>query len=236
MATYTDQDWYDALARKYGQPAHPHFPSQTDLAKWQEKLPDSLLNYWEQFGWGGFSDGQYWLCNPSLLMPVIEEVFTGDPDFFPEDLTPFGYNAFGVIDIFIGRGRTMTLDLPFGTVTWRDQSINTHTGEKNSDFLLVYRRFNSAARRLDWDDEEGAPLFPQARESLGTLGKRQMYGFVPAVVAGGANRVENLQIVPLVEHLVFLAEIKTPTLYDYLPSDDDGIGTLVPRRLVGPQN
>lgn len=49
--------------------------------------------------------------------------------------------------------------------------------------------------------------------------------------------VENLQIVPLVGHLVLLASLKPPTLYDYERPDggQSGFGTLVPKRVVGPQ-
>lgn len=52
----------------------------------------------------------------------MEQVFAGDPKYSTDDLILFGYNALGMIDVFMGRSSTMTVNLVFGTVIWRDQS------------------------------------------------------------------------------------------------------------------
>lgn len=233
----TDEDWYDDLVKKYGTPSHATRPTDGDLQKWQGILPDLLLRYWREQGWGGLAKGQYWVCNPDLLRPVIEELFTGDPDIAPDDMIPIGYNALGRIDVYFGKGRTMTVDLPFGTVRWRDESINSYTKEPSSEFDVIYGRIASGAHRIDRRDEYGEKLFPKALKRLGELSTGTIYGFVPAYLMGGALKVENLQTLPIVEHLVFLASVQMPTLYDYDKPEDgeDGFGALKPRRLVGPQ-
>lgn len=238
MAGPTEQEWIDDTLQKYGPMENAVYPSADEHAKWQGRLPERLLRFWQDHGWGSLSKGQYWVCNPDQLRPVIEELFTDDPEFDLDDMIPFGYNAIGMIDVYFGAGRTMTINLPFGSVTWRDQSTNSATGKPNSEFMVIFRRIRSGAHILDWNDERGTPIFPWALENLGELTSGEIYGFIPAYAMGQRFPVENLQKVPLVEHLVFLASLQRPTLYDYVRPEggQGGFGTLVPRRLVGPQD
>lgn len=118
MPEYTEQDYYDDLVQSFEPTIFPTYPSQDQLAYWRKRLPDFLLRYWSEQGWGSLSNGQYWVCDPDQFCPVMEEVFAGDPEYHADDLIPFGYNALGMIDVLMGQGRTMTIDLMFGTVTW----------------------------------------------------------------------------------------------------------------------
>ena len=237
MTDYTDLDWYDDLVAEFGPVTAPRFPTEKDLQKWRGRLPDLLLRFWQEQGWGGNHDGKYWVCNPDVLRPVIDEVFAGDPEFEPSDLIPIGYNAFGVIDIFMGRGRTMSLDLPYAISSWRDDSFNTYTGKPESDFSCLYSRISLGAFRIDRNAETGAPMFPWAVEKLGPLGPNEIYGLVPAYAMTQRIPLENLRKLPVVEHLVFLAGLQAPTLYQYsLPTGDQGgFGSLTPLRRLGPQ-
>lgn len=232
----TDDDFYNDTIKKYGPIAHSVLATSASIEKWRSDFPELLLKWWAEEGWGSLSNGQYWLCDPDQLRPVMEEVFEGDPEYTPDDLIPFGYNALGMIDVFMGQGRTMTINLPFGSIRWRDQSLNTR-GERNSEFQVLIRRIRSGAHRLDWNDENGIQIFPWVLKNLGPLAPGEIYGFVPAYSMTQRYPVENLQKQPLVEHLVFLASLQKPTLYDYEKPEggQGGFGTLVPRRTVGSQ-
>jgi hypothetical protein len=237
---WTDEDRYGWFVEQ-NEPHGPRiFPTEAQLAKWRPRLPEPLLRHWQTVGWGGFNRGKYWVCDPDLLRPVIEALFTGDPDFHPDDLIPLGYNALGEIDVFMGRGRTMSLDLPDGFVRWRDGSKSLDGLRDVSDFAVIYHALDegmyaNGELRLDSD---GADMFVPAAERLGELQSGEIYGFFPALALGGASRVENMEKAPLIEHLLFLIELKTPTLYDYArpEGDEGGFGTLIPRRFVGPQD
>ncbi len=63
-------------------------PSAADVEAYRGKLPDFLLRFWIDHGWCSWSDGQYWLCNPSLPKPVLDYVFRGDPELDPKECTP----------------------------------------------------------------------------------------------------------------------------------------------------
>ncbi|WP_288947778.1 GAD-like domain-containing protein [uncultured Paracoccus sp.] len=234
MVEFTDLDAYNDLVQSFGPPAHRRFPAEEQLAHWRPRVPELLLRYWAEEGWGSLSKGQYWVCDPDYLRPVLEEVFAGDPEYNVDDLIPFGYNALGMIDAAMGEGRSMTIDLGFGTVTWRGPQAEF----PQSEFMGVYySRISTGAHRLDWNDEDGIPLFPWALENLGELAPGEIYGFVPAYSASGDYPVRNLQKLPLIEHLVMLASLSPPTLYDYVQPEGEqgGFGTLVPIRKVGQQ-
>lgn len=236
MVQYSEQDYFESLIRKYAPVAHS-YPTEAQVEKWRGRLPDFLLRWWSEQGRGSLSNGQYWVCDPDQLRPVMEEVFAGDPKYNVDDLIPFGYNALGMIDVFMGQGRTMTIDLMFGTVTWRDQSGGPDE-EETPDFMPIYFRISGGAHRLDWNDEDMIPLFPWALENLGELQPGEIYGFVPAYSTSGDYPVRNLQRLPLIEHLVMLANLSPPTLYDYVQPEGEqgGFGTLVPIRKVGRQS
>lgn len=147
MANYSSQELYDALVIKYAPPVFQTYPTQDQLNRWSGHLSDYLLRWWSEQGWGPLANGQYWVCSPDQLRPVLEEVFAGDPQYHANDLIPFGYNALGMIDVFMGEGRTMTIDLVFGTVIWRDHT-GTPSEEEKPDFMAIYFRINGGAHRL----------------------------------------------------------------------------------------
>ncbi len=234
MTVYTDEDWYDDLVNDYAPPAFQSFPTDDQIVYWRQRIPELMLRWWTEQGWGSLNNGKYWVCDPEQLRPVLEEVFAGDPEFRADDLIPFGYNALGMINAAMGQGRSMSIDLLFGTVTWQGPQEEFPESEFSG---VYYNGIAIGAHRFEWKDEDDIPIFEWALKNLGPLQPGEIYGFVPAYSVTGDYPVRNLQKVPLVEHLVMLASLSPPTLYDYvMPEDGEpGFGTLIPRRKVGPQ-
>jgi len=51
---------------------HPRvYPTPEQIARFREKLPDRLLAYWAEFGWGGFGNGMFWLVNPDEYSSIL---------------------------------------------------------------------------------------------------------------------------------------------------------------------
>lgn len=67
-------------------------------------------------------------------------------------------------------------------------------------------------RALDYPDETDQPLFDRALAKLGPLAPDEMYGFEPALVAGGKPRLEFLHRVKLDQHLTLLRQLAAPSL------------------------
>jgi len=45
MKTYTEQDYFDALIRKYAPPAFQTHPTQDQLTHWHGHLPNFILRW-----------------------------------------------------------------------------------------------------------------------------------------------------------------------------------------------
>lgn len=60
--------------------------------------------------------------------------------------------------------------------------------------------------------EGGFTPIDVALGNLGPLAPDEMYGFEPALVAGGKMRLENLRKVKLDQHLTILRQLAAPTM------------------------
>lgn len=73
-------------------------------------------------------------------------------------------------------------------------------------FALKKRKY------CDLNDEAEHPLFDRALAKFGPLAPDEMYGFEPALVAGGKMRLQNLRKVKLDQHLTILRQLAAPTM------------------------
>lgn len=175
-----------------------HVPVSS-MDRYRGKLPDQLLAYWEDHGWCGYGKGLFWTVNPQEYEPVLE-AWIGETQFMEED-------AYHII------ARSAFGDLYF----W---------GEKNGacleisapDSLCIYQPSTMVGERMNFgvqaffgslfpDEIDFEDLFNPALKKLGRLKYDEMYGFVPAIALGGPTKVDNLQRVKAVEHLVILAQL-----------------------------
>jgi hypothetical protein len=231
-------DWFKEILQEDGPIEKVVRPDHATIKAYRGKLPDYLLQFWADHGWCSWSNGQYWLCDPALARPVLDYVFRGDPDLDPDRMIAYGYTAFGDIDIWYGDA-TIRLNLPMNKVRVEPREFDEEHQRYWTDEIIVGMRLSGrvAAVMAPWEDENLKNMMPQALERLGRLEWGEIYGFVPALSLGGRNTVDHLRKMPLVEHLVFLAAMEPPTLYDYTPPADGegGFGTVTPRRKIGAQ-
>ena len=67
---------------------------------------------------------------------------------------------------------------------------------------------------LDSSDDHG-PMYARARKRLGVLEPHEIYGFVPALPAGGTWHADHLQRVSGPEHLALVAELAPPRVLTF---------------------
>lgn len=174
-----------------------HVP-QSSIDRYRGKLPDQLLAYWQEHGWCGYADGLFWTVNPHEYEPVLE-AWIGDTKFMEKDAYHIiARSAFGGL-YFWGEktGDSLILFAP-GSYCIPSESILV--GEKMNFGVQVF--FGSLSRR----DNDFSGMFAPALKKLGRLKHDEMYGFVPAIALGGPAKVDHLQKVKAVEHLVILAQ------------------------------
>jgi hypothetical protein len=119
--------------------------------------------------------------------------------------------AFGELYAWgVRNNRSLVISCPDNVLVAIDKELRTPEDEPD----LAMQIFFSSKRKEDCDmnDADGKSLFEQALKKLGPLAPDEVYGFEPALVAGGVNRVENLSKLNLFVHLAILRELDEPTI------------------------
>lgn len=173
------------------------------------KLPDALLTYWKAMGWAGFGNGLLWLVDPREYADVLN-AWIHATDFFSKDrYHVFARGAFGNLYVWGERtGPSLHINAPNSMIFPSDRSAAMARGE--ADLLLQTWFVVCDKDAFDKDDGDDKPLFERAVTLLGRPGPEDMFGFVPALALGGPRRLDHVQKVNAVEHLMFLAQIHPP--------------------------
>ena len=246
----TEEENYELFILEYGPPLRGIRPDGAYANSYRDKVPDYLIRLWLEYGWGGWKRGGFWICDPALLQPLLDTVFDGDPDYNPKEMTPFAYNAFGKLYMWLGntpvQGNYRTLE-----IDWLDNSAceyshysdwnkYAHVPVSASQNIMNMLEFEiiDIGEREDfalWWDRDDKDMLPQAIDRLGELSYGEVYGFVPALGLGGPNLVTSLQRLPILEYLTFLWQIQHPMLELYtLPKENEtGYGTITEIRPIG---
>lgn len=170
----------------------------------RHRLPASVLDFMEQYGFSGFGDGRFFLTDPTVWQPTVDMFRDAlDVPMSPGPLTPFGRSAFGNVYAW----STETGLVTFSPLTG-DVFVDDSSDELPQDADLVIGSFFSTARpdSFDFTDESGQWLFDRAVERLGPLSVDEVYGFLPPYRTGGAAVLENLQRVDALAHMVILTD------------------------------
>lgn len=171
----------------------------SSIERYRGKLPNQLLDYWQEHGWCGYADGLFWTVDPQEYEPVLE-AWIGNTPFMAQDAYHIiGKSAFGEV-YFLGErtGDSLKIFAP-GAYCFPRKSIPV--GERMNFGLRVF--FGNRERK----ENDFANLFTPAFKKLGPLKHDEMYGFFPALALGGPATLDHLHKVKAVEHLVLLAQL-----------------------------
>lgn len=182
-------------------------PTQDQIDAYTGKLPNLLLNYWRDYGWGAFGDGLFWLVNPAEFAGALKVWCQGVINI--DDAFVVGRGAFGKMIVWKkGHGKFMhILPLEHQIFTFKE---NKHVlaGKDDLPFGIMISQIDSES--VDFEDEREKPLFRRALKKLGALGPDEMYAFEPALSLGGSAQLSTLAKVKIEEHLNFLAQLREP--------------------------
>ncbi|TMP43287.1 glutamyl-tRNA amidotransferase [Pseudoalteromonas sp. S1649] len=203
------EDFYDYAG--FGPAIKTTMPSKETLDFFKGKLPDRLLEYWQQYGFSGWGDGIFWLVNPQDYHEILQ-TWLEDTEFAKRENNGIdkyyviGRGAFGDLVVW-GRASGQSLDINsnFGMLFPTDSTEDLVEDGEELTIDLFFATMSKAP--LDQKDINEKPLFEHALKNLGPLEADEMYAFVPALALGGVNKLENLQKVKAIEHLNFLAEL-----------------------------
>ena len=178
--------------RCYGSPSS-HSPAISDeIVRCQDVLPQQLLNFWQQQGFGNYADGLLWTHPPSIFNVLIEE-WTG---LSPNQAGLIFRSSFGDFCVW-NKDRAYLLDIHVGRVDELTRDI-----EFLFNYILCREQFLRDVLQLE--------LHSQSVDRLGQLNPDECFAFVPARALGGSGTIETVQRVSIQEHLALLAQLVGP--------------------------
>lgn len=162
------------------------------LEKYRGLVPVEIIELWQYGGVGSYMNDFFWVINPDEYLFVTDQLYK--PFLLP--CVVFARDAFG--DLFVWEKdcvKFVNVRHGYSQVIGRD--------------LKIF--FNSIA--TDWDffcDRLKAKDFSSVKARLHGLSYDECYGYVPALVAGGSDKPENVQKVKLREYLEIIAQFGQP--------------------------
>lgn len=219
-----DED-FQVFIDEFGEATQRTDVPNESVEKWRGKLPAQLLKYWQEEGWCAYANGLLWTVNPEEYEDLVNE-WLHDTAF--EQLDSFhviARSAFGELYACGEKtGPKLKILCPTHALIALAKDLHPKTSER-LDFEIRGLFGNRMKEDCDLKDEDRKPLFERALKKLGPLASDEMYGFEPAIIAGGRMRLENLRKVKLDQHLTILRQLAAPQI----PFSKVDIEKLLPR-------
>jgi len=159
------------------------------IDKYKGKIPNEIIELWEEYGFGITRKGYLKLINPDEFLPILEESYSDAEIAIPIFTTGMG-------DIIVFENNL------FVVINYRKADLKWLP--KPEDMAFCFSCLFSdvyCGGRLDL-----APYY-DAVERYGKLQYDECFGYVPLLGLGGAEKVENLQKVKLKEHILVIANL-----------------------------
>jgi hypothetical protein len=191
-----DED-FEYFLKKMGPAFDKHYVPTSSIERYRGRLPDQLLKYWDEYGWCGYADGLFWTVNPQEYEPALE-AWIGDTPFMERDAYHIiARSAFGHL-YFFGEKTGFTLKISAIGSFAIPRALSPASLDTKAQWFFGMR---------DREENDFNDYFARALKTFGRLKADEMYGFVPAIAAGGNGDFEDIHKVKIVEHLVLLAQL-----------------------------
>ncbi|SCB58939.1 GAD-like domain-containing protein [Rhizobium aethiopicum] len=69
----------DSIVEDFGAPESG--TAAPDVGSYQDKVPEALIDFWQQNGIGTILDGYFQLCDPARYSGILKLVFAGAPHY-----------------------------------------------------------------------------------------------------------------------------------------------------------
>ncbi|MFA4080846.1 GAD-like domain-containing protein [Mycobacteroides salmoniphilum] len=174
---------------------------------YSDLLPEALISYWREYGFSGFGDGRVWLIDPLKWRQITEILLGGitHPQLAEDaEYIPIVRSAFGKVWFWTpGYGMSVVMNPVTGTVFFESK----FSVSEDADNRAIRAFFGVADNeQFDIEDNDDVGLFDRVLERVGRLRDDEVYGFVPAVIYGGALIPQNVSVFPIIAHLILLRE------------------------------
>ncbi|WP_423731271.1 GAD-like domain-containing protein [Hafnia paralvei] len=207
-------EYFNCLIDDFGEATSSIQVPTEIINKWTGILPDILLDYWKSEGWSSYKNGLFSLVNPDDYEDLLDLWLEGTPFEELDSYHVIAKTGFGKLFIFgenTGCNTTVTC------------YINKIISVKKNRYKKDERRLDLNVKSLvtslspedlDIDGEDGEHIFERAVKIHGPLAENEVFGFVPAVILGGAMDVKNIKKMDAHIHLSHLREFCLPDIFE----------------------
>jgi hypothetical protein len=204
-------EYFSYFIEKFGPTIDPIFPTPPQIASYAEAVPQSLVEFWSQCGWGGYSEGLVWSTDPGDLSSAVSSWLDGTELLAKDQYVVVARSAFGKLFLW-GKhsGVNIRIDPLSSLIT--TSPPNARISQGKSDLVIGSFFHSLKLDSLDFEDTEEKGLFKRALKKLGRLKSDEMYAFEPALAMGGMPRIESIVKVKMEEQLILLAQITEPEI------------------------
>lgn len=161
------------------------------INKYGKLLPEQLLEIWAEYGFGSFLNKYLKVINPDEYTELLKATYFGGAESIPifatgmGDIITFEKNKY-IRLVNYRKGMMMGLIADFEL------------------FLSLCEDTSFLQKGMDC-----TPFF-EAIKSVGDISYDECFGYVPLLGLGGSEKVENLQIVKLKEHIHLISQLVGP--------------------------
>ena len=170
--------------------------SEEVMNKYKNKIPEQVLDIWQNYGFGSFLNGYLKIVNPEEYEELLKETYIPVEDEPIESTTVLFATALG--DLII---------------------CEKTESKKDNIYLIEYRkgRYKMLLGGLEFffedlldedyleDDLEWKPYL-EAVNKLGELSYDECFGYVPLLGLGGSEKIENMSKVKIKEHIYLITD------------------------------
>ena len=161
--------------------------SNETLEKYQGLVPPELFEIWKDYGYGTFFNGYLKIINPVEYQEILEESYFDGKISLPIFTTGFG-------DIIYWRNNEY-----LGLIEYRKNQNDV----LSYGFDFFFSDLISGKRLVQKLDKS---LYNEAVSKYGSLKYDECFGFVPLLLLGGAEKLENLQKVKIKTHIDLITQ------------------------------
>ncbi|GGY70961.1 GAD-like domain-containing protein [Pseudoduganella albidiflava] len=204
-------EYYSHFISKFGEKTFIQHPTSETIAEWRGTLPDQLLTYWEEEGWGAFADGLFWIVDPKEYENIKDEWLAGTVLEKADKFHVIARSAFGKLFLWGEKTGPSATILPYAnSISTLPKDLKRSISDPDEEVRMFFGF--TKKEYCDLKDIKKQPLFLRALKKLGALSRDEIYGFEPALILGGDMSITNLSKVNIDAHLTILHELADPTL------------------------
>jgi len=198
------------VIQTYGTPKTHAELSPAQMDSWINVVPDSLIDFWKEYGQCSTANGALWFPDPADFSGLMEIIFKNDPEIDHTKCHLIAYSAFGKCFIWSEEYQDISIDLIIGwcfAPGFTDNKLSENENRRVVSFAGALQE-----DRFDEEDSRGYNLLFRCKNKYGPLKLGECYGFFPALVMGGSGDLETVQRVDALAHFAILAQASSLTL------------------------